>query len=131
MLGETANIRSSNIPYFQVLVIPDVIPYYKKSGKLEKWETFTAHNVHKYKVLSEDSVETSIHTPIKTLIYVVKLPDIDINIFSKDDYVSYYQSLGNFSITNTEIEYEPFSANVIFNDYEAFIQKVIYRIMSI
>ena len=131
MLGETANIRSNNIPYFQVLVIPDVIPYYKKSGKLEKWETFTAHNIHKYRVLSEDLVETSIHTPTKTLIYVVKFPNIDINILSKDDYVSYYESLGDFSVTNTEIEYDPFSANVILNDYETFIQKVVYRVMSI
>lgn len=76
-------------------------------------------------------METSIHTPIKTLIYVVKLPDINIEILSKDDYVSYYQSLDNLSIKNTAIEYDAFSANVIFNDYETFIQKVIHRIMSI
>jgi hypothetical protein len=35
MLGETANIRSSNIPYFQIFIIPDEIPYYKKEkGKI-------------------------------------------------------------------------------------------------
>ena len=82
-------------------------------------------------MLSEDFVETSIHTPVKTLVYVVKLPKIDVDILSKDDYVLYYQSLDNFKITNTEIKYDAFSSNVIFNDYELFIQKVIYRILAI
>ena len=27
MLGETANIRSARIPYFQIFIIPDRIPY--------------------------------------------------------------------------------------------------------
>ena len=28
MLGETANMRSAQIPYFQIFVIPDSIPYF-------------------------------------------------------------------------------------------------------
>ena len=32
MLGETANIRCSNIPYFQIFIIPEKLPYYKKMG---------------------------------------------------------------------------------------------------
>lgn len=30
MLGETANIRSNNIPYFQIFIIFDNLPYFKK-----------------------------------------------------------------------------------------------------
>ena len=32
MLGETANIRCANIPYFQIFIIPDKLPYYKNDG---------------------------------------------------------------------------------------------------
>ncbi|MFM2266816.1 MAG: hypothetical protein RL757_257 [Bacteroidota bacterium] len=131
MLGETANIRSNNIPYFQVFIIPDVIPYYKEGGKFQNWETFTAHNAHKYGVLSNDFVETSIHTPTKTLIYVVKLPDINIDISDKKSYQSYYLSLSDINVTTTSKDYGTFASNVIFNDYEEFIQKVVHRIFSI
>lgn len=41
MLGETANIRSNKIPYFQVFIILDKLPYYKKDKTIQKWETFT------------------------------------------------------------------------------------------
>lgn len=30
MLGETANIRSNSIPYFQIFIIFEKVPYYKK-----------------------------------------------------------------------------------------------------
>lgn len=68
MLGETANIRSNNIPYFQIFIIPDAMPYYENDGRIKSWETFTTHNIHKYKVLSEDLVETSIHTDRKSVV---------------------------------------------------------------
>lgn len=32
MLGETANLRSNRIPYFQIFIIPDKIPYFDRSG---------------------------------------------------------------------------------------------------
>jgi hypothetical protein len=32
MLGETANIRTANCPYFQIFIILDKLPYYKNSG---------------------------------------------------------------------------------------------------
>ena len=32
MLGETANIRSNKIPYFQIFIIFDKVTYYKKGG---------------------------------------------------------------------------------------------------
>ena len=84
MLGETANIRCANIPYFQIFIIPDTLPYYNKQGQLQKWEEFSIHNAIKYLTLSEDNIQTSIHTPTKTLLFVVHLP-----------------KLKNLSLTNT------------------------------
>ena len=36
MLGETANIRSMNIPYFNIFIIPEILPYYKRNGEIKK-----------------------------------------------------------------------------------------------
>ena len=63
MLGETANICCANIPYFQIFIIPEKLPYYNKQGLIQKWEEFTIHNATKYLTLSEDNIQTSIHTP--------------------------------------------------------------------
>lgn len=77
MLGETANIRCGNCPYFQIFIILDKLPYYQRSGELSRWETFTAHNAEKYVTLSQDDASIYFHTPNKTLIYVVHIPDND------------------------------------------------------
>ena len=69
MLGETANIRCGNCPYFQIFIILDKLPYYQRSGELSRWETFTAHNAEKYVTLSQDDASIYFHTPNKTLIY--------------------------------------------------------------
>ena len=44
MLGETANIRCANIPYFQIFTIPDRLPYYKNDGTFQKWEDCQKRN---------------------------------------------------------------------------------------
>ena len=43
MLGETANIRSAGKPYFQIVIIPSKVPYFKKGGELDHIETITEH----------------------------------------------------------------------------------------
>jgi hypothetical protein len=52
MLGETANIRSNSILYFQFFIIPDKIPYFGtakgKSKPIIKWEKISQHNIDKY-----------------------------------------------------------------------------------
>ena len=60
MLGETANIRANKCPYFQIFIILDRLPYYKKDSEkpIQKWETFTEHNAEKYVVLSKDDVDS-------------------------------------------------------------------------
>lgn len=128
MLGETANIRCSNTPYFQIFIIPDKLPYYKNNGELQKWETFTEHNSSKYMILSEDDIQTSIHTPTKTLLYVIHLPEIEEEVNNKTEYSSYYSNLDNMMVCESEESYGSFSNAVIYNDYEDFASKVVHYI---
>ena len=125
MLGETANIRSNKIPYFQIFIIPDTLPYYDEKQKIKKWEYFTKHNVEKYLNLSKDNIELSAHTPTKTLLFVIHIPDINRNILDKKDYISYYSNHKNLSLNISNNEYGEFSSSVILNDYEKFIEKII------
>jgi len=131
MLGETANIRSNHIPYFQIFIIPDKIPYYDKKGYIKKWETFTDHNVKKYKVLSRDNIELAAHTPDKTLLYVIHLPDIPEQTHDRNGYIEEYQDMEGALVCESIADYGRFSPTVIFNDYETFITKVVYRILSL
>ena len=128
MLGETANIRCANIPYFQIFIIPDKLPYYNKDGWLQKWEEFTIHNAIKYLTLSEDNIQTSIHTPTKTLLFVVHLPDVEEPITDRQSYVDYYEHQSEFIVCESNTQYGDFSSAVIYNDYEDFADKVVHYI---
>ncbi|MBL7980078.1 MAG: hypothetical protein JNN12_17200 [Bacteroidetes Order II. Incertae sedis bacterium] len=131
MLGETANIRSNNIPYFQIFVIPEKMPYYKSSGQWDKWEEFSLHNSKKYNILSEDNVDNFLHTPTKTLLYVVKLPEINFAISTKDEYYDFYRNYQNLRIEKSTRNYGSFSNSVIHNDYVSYINKICNYIKSI
>ena len=128
MLGETANIRCANIPYFQIFIIPEKLPYYNKQGLIQKWEEFTIHNATKYLTLSEDNIQTSIHTPTKTLLFVIHLPEISQPIVDKTDYVHFYESQTDFMVSESSTRYGNFSSAVVYNDYEDFIEKVVHYI---
>ncbi len=130
MLGETANIRSNRIPYFQVFVIPDTLPYYDKDNVIKNWEHFSSHNVSKYLTLSQDSVESMIHTPTKTLLYVIHLPDVTPTPTNKQTYVNSYMRLPDLQVRPSTIDYGDFGNSVVYNDYETFIQKVVHYILS-
>lgn len=131
MLGETANIRCANIPYFQIFIIPDKLPYYKNDGSFQKWEEFSIHNSEKYLTLSQDDIQTSIHTPTKTLLFVIHLPEIDIDIEEKNDYKDYYENYEDFYIEESEAVFGNFSSAVIYNDYEDFAEKIVHYIKFI
>lgn len=135
MLGETANIRTANCPYFQIFIILDKLPYYKNSGELSKWEEFTDHNMSKYSKLSADNIDLFLHTPNKTLIYVVHIdPEVPDNISSKNEYMSFYSSeIENLQISDSTHQYNNIVENgtIIMNDYEMFIDKVYHTIMAI
>lgn len=100
-----------------------------RSGELSRWETFTAHNAEKYVTLSQDDASIYFHTPNKTLIYVVHIPDND-SLSTSREYMDYYRRL-NPSLSLTEHDYNDFGNGVIFNDYELFIEKVYHTIMAL
>ena len=131
MLGETANIQSLHIPYFQIFIIPEKLPYYKQNGKFDKWEYFSAAHRRKYQILSTDHCAAWVHTPAKTLLYVIKFPEIE-NPENKPDYINKYQELNEANGLNIDTASiaEPFGPGLICNDYETFMQKIIHRIMS-
>ena len=128
MLGETANIRSNGVPYFQIFIILDKLPYYNKKKEIKRWETFTDHNVDKYLVLSQDNIDVFFHTPNKTLIYVVHVPDCD-HVDTQDEYLDFYRQR-DFIVETSRNKYESFGNSVILNNYEEFIQKVYHTIMA-
>lgn len=128
MLGETANIRCANIPYFQIFIIPDKLPYYKNDGSIQKWEEFSHHNSEKYQILSRDDIHSSIHTPTKTLLFVIHLPEIDNHIKDKHEYIYHYSQCDEMCVSESPMRYGCFSSAVVYNDYEDFAEKVVHYV---
>lgn len=128
MLGETANIRCNRFPYFQIFIILDRLPYYDKKKNIKKWETFTEHNISKYVALAKDNVDMFYHTPNKTLIYVVHIPDND-DLCTLDDYLHYYRE-NPFNIEISKHHYLLDGNAVIINDFEEFMDKVYHTILA-
>jgi hypothetical protein len=130
MLGETANIRCNKIPYFQIFVIPDKIPYFNNAGDITKWEKINENNLKKYIKLSNDNIETYLHTPNKTLVFIINISGDDPPQYkNKDGYKKYYQSTP-FSIVLSSKEFV-FGNTIVYNDYENFIKKIAHSILSI
>ncbi len=133
MLGETANIRSARCPYFQVFIIPEKLPYYDKDGHFKHWESVTENNIHKYVMLDKDNPELLFHSPNKTLVYILRLPDTG-SIRSKDDYrgffMDYFNTYGEsgFIQVSTPVT---FVNSVILNDYNKFAEKVYFSIRAL
>ena len=130
MLGETANIRSAQIPYFQIFVIPEILPYFDKKGNISRWERITEHNLDKYIKLSYDNIDAFMHTPNKTLVYLVNLHgNSQPRITTMDEYKNYY--LRNpFQIRPSTSTFK-FGKTIVYNDYETFSNKIVYAIKSI
>lgn len=129
MLGETANIRSNGKPYFQILIIPSIVPYFKNDLEIDHMEKITENNLAKYIKLSNDNILEFMHTPTKILIYLI---DINISIEKIKnfaDYKKYYEE-NNIEIRENNTKYE-FGNVVIYNDYNKFIDKVVHYIKSI
>ena len=129
MLGETANIRCNHCPYFQIFIILDKLPYYNNEGEIRRWESFSLHNISKYEVLSKDDINVYYHTPNKTLIFVIHIPDNE-NIKTKKEYLSFYKE-NQFNMEISNNKYYDFSNSDILNDYEKFMEKVFHTIMAL
>ena len=128
MLGETANIRCNRFPYFQIFIILDRLPYYDKKKNIKKWETFTDHNISKYVALAKDNIDMFYHTPNKTLIYVVHIPDND-DLYTLDDYLHFYRE-HPFNVEVSKHHYSLDGNAVIINDFEEFMDKVYHTILA-
>lgn len=133
MLGETANIRTNNKAYFQILILPEEVPYYDSNKKITKWEKITSNNIDKYVALSKDNTEKYLHTPIKTLLFIIKFPECDHNtITTKSKYKKYYLGQArDITIRMSTNISGSFGSPMILNDYELFIRKTIHYIKSI
>lgn len=130
MLGETANLRSANLPYFQVFIALDKLPYYDKYGKIKRFEELTEHNISKYIALSKDNADVFYHTPNKTLVYVVHLTEPLQTLNTKKEYLDYYAKK-DYDLTLSNRNYGKFGQAVIFNDYARFMEKVYHTIMAL
>lgn len=127
MLGETANIRCAGIPYFQVLVLLKKFPYYEKDGNIKSWEIVDEHNLSKYIQLSKDNIKSFFHAPVKTLLYVLSLPEND-SLKNKGDYIRFYKN-ASFGL-NADFNHK-FGPGVIVNDFNTFIRKMAHYIQSV
>jgi len=130
MLGETANIRCNGYPYFQIFVVLDKLPYYNKDKAIVRYDRFTDHNVAKYVALSQDDPNRFLHTPNKTLICVVEMPDIPYDGFrTQHDYLDFFRRYDGQPVYSSH-DYGKFGPTVIVNDYELFREKVFHAIMA-
>lgn len=128
MLGETANIRAAGIPYFQVIIMCDRMPDYDDKGIIRQWEEFKAHYAEKYQKLSQDNPALYTHTPDKTLIFLVHIPD-NPALADRDAYVQYYSANTQMSLSTSPSP--DFGSSVLYNDYEQFLWKVYHKVMSL
>ena len=134
MLGETANIRSNRIPYFQVFIIFEQVPYYKKGGEFSRYDIITEHNISKYILLSKDDPKQFFHTPDKTLFILLRLKEKsrDYQFKNEKGYADYYRSVikDNDLFAYSSKLSVPFDKSVIYNDYESFIDKTCHLVQG-
>ena len=126
MLGETVNIRCSGKPYFQIIIIPTIVPYFKDKGTINKYEFVTEHNIEKYIKISNENISTHMHTPNKTLMYLVdfsKLPSDEVR--NKEELIQFYDANTDMNFSESDKEYI-FGDNFIYNNYEEYIKQKIY-----
>ena len=132
MLGNAANFRSNNLLYFQILIVPVIMPHFESLYIFPKYLEIS--HLKQYQILSNDNPETFFHTPNKTLLVVIKLPDFraardssEYKALCADKNLQYSQK---FSADNNDKNSLNFQEAVIFNDYETFLNKVYYSILA-
>lgn len=130
MLGETANIRSANHPYFQIFIIPDRIPYFNQKREIKKWENITPHHLQKYIKLSNDDINMYFHTPNKMLVFAVHMQgENECAARSLSEYREFYLN-HPFDFRLSGLSFD-FGNTIIYNDYDKFLQEVVYAIKNI
>lgn len=131
MLWETANLRCNNKIYYQILILPSHLPYFKEKGEIGKIETITPHNIGKYIQLSKDNSALFLHAPEKTLLILIDIPLFNQEtIKNQHQYNDYYLEKQELNIQYSKQSFD-FWDIVIYNDYEEFIEKVYHGIHSL
>lgn len=134
MLGETANIRANSIPYFQIFITFEKVPYYSKNTEFKRYDIITEHHLNKYLTLSNDNPDIFFHTPDKTLLIVINLKEKGPNCRFKnsEDYADYYlNAINDENLMNYSSKIKDcFGNSVIYNNYEDFIKRTHYIIMG-
>ncbi|MDR0955759.1 MAG: hypothetical protein LBM73_01375 [Candidatus Nomurabacteria bacterium] len=129
MLGETANIRAARIPYYHILILTNGAPYFERDGKISKTEKITAGNLHKYQVLAGDDPQQFMHTPDRTLLYLVKVKrDESLVMGNKAQFTESLTGISQFETCT--LDGVRFADGVILNDFEKFIEKIAHHIAS-
>ena len=132
MLGETANLRSNSIPYFQIFIVFDKMPHYKNGGRFASYDNIREHNLDKYLILSCDNSNEFYHTPNKTLLILLTLKEKEpnYNFANEEEYNSYYLSIMDEEdlLTYSKKIDADFKYGVIYNDYEDFIERSVHII---
>jgi predicted transcriptional regulator len=141
MLGETANIRTNNILYFQVVICFVRSPYFFKEENKERIikniEKVSLNHLEKYQILSQDDTLVYLHSPIKTLLVLVDFANIDCEALFKSNKLKTSNELIQIvkekgaELKFSELEDDQqildskvfFKNSLIFNDYQGFIKK--------
>lgn len=75
MLGETANLRRSDLVYGQIIILRRDMPYLKTGGIISRIEKITDSNLSKYIKLEDDNIPELFHRPDLTFITFVDTGD--------------------------------------------------------
>ena len=128
MLGETANIRSCEKAYFQIVILPEKLPYFEKGNNIKKYEAITDNNLSKYVKLSNDSVGDFMHAPNKTLLYIINTAVRDFShITNREQLEAFMRSYLEITPSQTQ---RAFGNSIIYNDYNDFIIKISHYFQS-
>ncbi|MBS2126414.1 hypothetical protein J8J04_01785 ['Fragaria x ananassa' phyllody phytoplasma] len=129
MLGETANIRSNNIPYFQIMILLQQIPNFSSKKGPISFTIVDDKLMENYVTLSKDNITSFFHSPLKTLILILKDNIKKENQQFKDqqEYSNFYNN-NPFTFTSSEFDTIKFDSGVILNEYSSFIEKISYLI---
>ena len=79
--------------------------------------------------MSEDNADVYYHTPNKTLIYVVHVPNNE-DLQTLQEYMEYYHQQ-NDGIKESSQIFENIGSSVIINDWKQFLDKVYHTIKAI
>ncbi len=131
MLGETANIKSNNILYFQIMILPHKIPDWKKEngkGIFKKMDIIDRNKLMSYIKMSHLDTQNVLHLPEKMLILIIE--DNINNSFEKiGGTKKEYRELFINKIDKIELGFKKIYINdigkaLIINEYTKYIEKI-------